>query len=120
MANNDQYLFENMAKMYYNANGIKKTAGLKVIAGKTLYPRVNYGWSVHDVSFGSFFSVGCMPVVSCTLQTRGSHAYYYTTTRGIQGGDNIDHRGFRFYVMADRPSLLISGAGYAHWIAVGW
>lgn len=120
MAQNDQWLFENTARMLYLSSGIKKTDGLKIASGKALYgSRPTTNWTFVDIQFGGFFSTGCSPVVVATPHSRGAHAFYATSIRGITGGDSIDHRGFRAYALC-WPGTKVLAPGLINWIAVGW
>lgn len=122
MANNDQWLFENSPRIRYSANNITRDSGLKVIAGKTAYaaqPTLDY--TNVEVYFGSFFTVGCRPSVSTTVETSLSGNRKFASIRGF-GGQEVDYRGFIAHVTAHETvnhPWGISG-GWVHWIAIGY
>lgn len=125
MANNDQWLFENMPKAVYNSAGVKRAAGIKIMAGTTPYPVSITDWVSIDVSFGSFFSAGSTPVVVATVSTGHSNRKF-VTLQGLNGYEQIDHRGFKAIVSnyewlfdggIDRK---ITRLGLVNWIAMGY
>lgn len=129
MANNDQWLFENMPRIQYSAHGIKRNSGIKILAGVTRYPgneTVAEGSAV-DISFGSFFTPGCNPVVVATISASSSpHKKYVTTSAlGAHAVETIDHRGFSAYVSAMPWSgrvgfVPLGNSGLVHYIAIGY
>lgn len=129
MTNNDQWLFEHMPTIQYTANGVKRNAGTKMIAGLTRWVaehKAEYTVGGLDVSFGSFFTPGCSPIVVATCSTASSpHKKYVTLcSLGNPGNEVIDHRGFRAYVHAaawqGAPHTPLGGSGIMHWTAVGY
>lgn len=120
MANNDQWLFENSPRIRYNANGLVRDASLKVMAGKTPFTvntATNYEYI--NVYFGSFFSAGCKPVVTATVEgfNAGAHRHHVVIT-GLTGGE-IDNVGFVGVLAGEAYPTLTSG-GFIHWQAVGY
>lgn len=121
MANNEQWLYENMPRMYYNANGIKRTTGVKVLTGTAYVGASQNDHTGTAVYFGSYFSAGCKPVV-----VAGLNAYpqgrLHVVTRGI-GVLIPDNRGFEVRVYANevnyKNNRLVSGV-YVPYIAIGW
>lgn len=100
MTSNDQYLFENQPNAFYNAHGIKKTTGLKIMAGYTV---IRGGKSRHyerEVYFGNFFSVGCKPIIVTGLVIQ-KQSRIHCILRGLRGEYWPDHRGFTAVVDAD-------------------
>lgn len=122
MTSNDQYLFENQPNAFYNAHGIKKTTGLKIMVG---YTYLKGGRSRHhesQVFFGNFFSVGCLPIVITTpiiqKQSRIHHC-----VRGLPGTYWPDHRGFTAIIDTDeinpKTNYLYYGVNL-QFVAVGY
>lgn len=123
MANNDQWLFEHTPKMRYQS-AVTKDNGLKVLAGKAYYgPNDTNDRQDVTVYFGSFFSVGCNPIVVANSEPISVGFRRLVTVRGI-GASNIDYRGFIGHVsnqenaLSDQTKIVVGG--YMHYIAVGW
>ena len=123
MTNNDQYLFENMPRVMYNAYGVKKTTSVKVLAGIVSVAPSNALWAAANVEFGSFFTAGCKPVVVTGTQPTGNRWRYHTIVKGI-GTYYPDHRGINVAVGADyygtSTKNVVDQRVYVHYIAIGW
>jgi hypothetical protein len=122
LADNDNWLFENAPRLRYAVTDLTKEKGIKIIAGKTRYPATTGAdWEDVYVYFGSFFTAGCKPIVTCvTADTEKGHRKF-VNVRGL--GGELDHRGFIGHVTAHEPPgypQYIHGSGWLHWIAVGW
>lgn len=117
MADNDEWLFENAARVRYSVNGIVKDDGLKILVGKTLYGTSAVSAVYQDVYFGSFFSTNCNPIVTCTLETGTGLGRKQVTLAGF-GGD-VDSRGFRAAIYTDEVTYM-DKAGWLHWQAIGY
>lgn len=120
MANNEQWLFENAPRMYYNTFGLKKTSGIKILTGFVQLPPGNEHTG-NTFYFGTFFSQGCQPVVVASINTfpRGR---LVVVTRGI-GSQWPDSRGFECRVYSAEPTSatrVIPPGVYAAFIATGW
>ena len=123
MANNDQWLYENMPKMNFNTYGVKRTTGLKILAGIAIVPAGKKDWSGTTFNFNSFFSSGCKPVIVTGTQPTGGRWRYHTIVKGI-GSYYPDHRGVEINVGADyfgTPTAnVVDQKVYVHLIAIGW
>ena len=122
MANNDQWLFENTPRMMYNARGVKKTSGVKILAGIALAPASKTTVTSVAVYFGSFFSQGCTPVVVATPVHASGRTRMHTIVKGI-GTGYPDHRGVTLVVTADEYNSAVNNFPYGmafNYIAVGW
>lgn len=123
MANNDQWLFENGAKFRYTSNGLTRDSGLKIIAGKTPYGITGadaYGVLVY---FGSFFSSGCKPIVTATIEHSGGWMRKYVSIRSLSGmGSEVDHRGMYMEFSTHERTVTnnIEAGGWFHWQAIGY
>lgn len=121
LAVNDQWLFENTARIRYSANGLVRDSGLKIISGRTMHavePGRNFTYQ--NVYFGSFFSAGCKPVVTASVEV-GSHRMHRNkiSLQSLSGpGSPLDHTGFMAIVSTEATNDLVAGA--IHWIAVGY
>jgi hypothetical protein len=118
MANNDQWLFENSPRIRYNANGLVRDASLKVMAGKTPYPLVSLNYVYQAVYFGSFFSAGCKPVITATIEAPSGGHRNRVMIYGLTGGE-VDNTGFQAVVTTEAAPTL-GPAGFIHWQAVGY
>lgn len=116
MANNEQWLFENAARLRYSVNGLTRDAGIKVIVGKTPYTASSIQHVYLDIYFGSFFSAASRPIVNCTVETTGLGRKDVSIT-GF--GGELDYRGFRAAVYTDEAPVIDSN-GWLHWMAVGY
>lgn len=122
MTSNDQYLFENQPNAFYNAHGIKKTTGLKIMVG---YTYLKGGRSRHhesQVFFGNFFSVGCKPIVITTPIIQ-KQSRIHNCVRGLPGAYWPDHRGFTAVIDTDeinpKTNYLYYGVNL-QFIAIGY
>jgi hypothetical protein len=123
MANNTQWVYENMPRMLFNAYGVKKTTGVKIISGIAIVPANGALWSSTTVSFGTFFTPGCKPVVVTGHQLLSSKPRFHLNVIGLSE-NNIDHRGVKIQVGADYYGTSVKNvcdvANAVHYIAVGW
>lgn len=123
MANNTQWVYENMPTMLFNAYGIKKTSGVKILAGIAIVPANGAQWSSVNVSFGTFFTPGCKPVVTTGRQITSGKPRFHTTMRGFSEY-NIDHRGVILSCGADYYGTTVKNVcdvtNALHYIAIGW
>lgn len=117
MCNNEQWLFENSPRMFYNSFGLKKTSGVKIMAGILTLPVGNRRIRSGLFYFGSFFSSGSRPIVVVGVNPHSGGAEYSVTLRGVSNG-SIDYRGFRGTIISGLPSD--PGIMYIHFIAAGW
>lgn len=119
MVNNDNWLYENMARVYYNNGGsIKRSTGLKIMAGAIYVAPNKANYMRKTVSFGSYFSAGCKPIITTGLNasygTR-SHLTFY----GLNG-ISVDHQGAIFTLYASNPASKFVSGVYINWVAVGY
>lgn len=125
MASNDQYLFEQTPRVYYNAYGIRKsTGGLKIMVGvKAFTPNKKVSSVSKDIYFGNFFSQGCKPVITTGL-AMGPGGRYHVVLSGVGASTiNPDHRGANIRIIANALSSKDSRINtklVVHWMAVGW
>lgn len=121
MCNNSQYLFDRSPRIRYAVNAIIRDTGLKVLAGKTPFPPD----TAHDyvnvpIYFGSFFTAGCHPSVTATVEIVGGNWRKYVSIQGLTGAE-IDQTGFMAQVVAKENTVInILNGGWVHWQAVGY
>lgn len=122
MANNDQWFFENMTRARYSVAGLTRDTGLRMIMGKTPFPPgVNQArdWVDVKIEFGSYFTVGCKPIIVALVETTGTWLRKYPSLRGLNG--EIDHTGFIAHVVSHESFAdYINAAGWVHWQAWGY
>lgn len=123
LANNVQWVYENTPKAYYAYSGVKKTSGIKIIAGNVYFGANRKTSQVAIVGFNGYFSVGCKPCivtqVNATPQMR-----YMTAVRHINGTTlQADHTGFQVVINSaelDPRNSYQRYALYVNYIAIGW
>lgn len=126
MANNDQFLFENMPKMLFKGS-ISKAGGIRILAGRAPVPaNPTKMYSSKEVYFGSFFTSGCQPIVVATPRAEGGNygSKKLITVKGL-GKSDPDHRGASLiYHSAEAANAPIQArtvrGGVIYWIAIGW
>lgn len=118
MGNNEQWLFENTPRMYYNAFNTKKPNGVKIMAGMLVLAPSATTMSQGDYYFGSFFSSGSFPIVVATVNVLDGQRGQIVSIQGI-GVKSPDHRGFHAWIN-NKNYTNITAQAYIHFIAVGW
>lgn len=122
LANNVQWVYENSPRAMYNAHGVVKSNGVKILAGKTWMPASTSTLSYATVYFGSFFSQGCLPVVVATPTQHYGQTRYETVVRGL-GQAFPDNRGCQIGITTDEYNAVNNHHAHgltANWIAIGW
>lgn len=117
MCNNDQWLFENSPRMYYNGYGVKKPSGIKIMGGILVLARSPNRYQTGTYNFGTFFSAGCKPIVTTGINPQGSLSSPSLTITGVSS-NIIDYRGF--HAMISAGSISNPTSTYIHFIAMGW
>lgn len=123
MSSNTQYLFERMPRIRYSVEGIVRDTAVKVISGKTAYPLdTTKNYTYLPVLFGSYFTAGCRPVVTASVEAGNHRAKVVLIGTGGQGVE-IDHTGFTAIVSHEEH--LLGGQvriiqGWVHWTATGY
>lgn len=121
MCNNSQYLFDRSPRIRYQASGLIRDTGLKVISGKTPFaPDSSHDFVNVPIYFGSFFTSGSHPVVTATIEIVGGSWRKYVSIQGL-AGQEIDQTGFMAQVVAhENPVQNVMTGGWIHWTAVGY
>jgi len=115
MASNDQYLFENTPRIRYNAYGLGRDQGHKILTGTLLF--TPFTTQIEKTqSFGTFFSTACKPVI--TMGVIANYGHLFPIARGF---DNLvpDHRGFICRVNTQIGGYMGENF-YVHWQALGF
>jgi hypothetical protein len=122
MATNDQALFELKPTASINHNGVRRTKGMKILAGSQVFQPSNTFSTTKTIYFGNFFSAGCSPIVIPSIYSHPQMGMNLTP-HAIGGGKLPDHRGFNVYVWADDRggnSSTIVQPYYVTFIAMGF
>ena len=123
MAQNVDYLFKRMPKVYFNAYNAQRDIGVKIACGvATIPPTSNYSTTV-TVYFGTFFTPGSQPIITTSI-TSSYNRRVIDTINGISGNAAMpDHRGFIAHIAAvefnDKTNAL-SKTMHLNWIAMGY
>lgn len=121
MGNNEQWLFENTPRVYYNAAGVSRTSGVKVLAGTAIIAPTNTSYANAQVSFGTFFSTGCMPIVSLGIMSYPT----FRLTVAFSGIGQVlpNNNGIFIRLTSTDPTLAnqkIANTVYVNYIVIGW
>lgn len=121
MCNNTQWIFDRMPKIRYASNNINRETTIKVLAGWTPFPPdTTHDYVNVDISFGSYFTAGCHPVITATVEISGGAWRKYVSIQGL-GGQQTDNTGFRAQVVSHEATVQnITQGGWIHWTAVGY
>lgn len=120
LANNQQWLFENMTRLRYAAYGLTRDSGLKILTGKTSFPVVrNRNYYYAQIYFGSFFSAGCKPLVIATVETTGGNMHRSKVVVQSRAAGGIDNTGFTAIVSTE-SYRTVGSAGWINWFAIGY
>lgn len=118
-SNNIRWLFENSPRIRYDRDPIIKDSSVKILAGKTIFRTSTADWVETQIYFKNFFSPGCRPVVTATVEPLGTHMRKLVTVKGF--GGEIDHRGFVAHLsVQERVAKVVEASGLIDWIAVGY
>lgn len=121
MCNNSQYLFDRSPRIRLVLPQATRDTGIKVITGKTAFaPDTSHDYVNVPVYFGSFFSSGCHPTVTATVEIVGGSWRKYVSIQGLTGAE-IDQTGFMAQVVAKENTVTnIMQGGWVHWQAMGY
>lgn len=120
LANNGQWLFENMPRARYTAHGVRRAEGVRIACGLCLVPAGTVPNYDREVYFGDFFSSGCMPIVTTAFVSNQRRVW--VTIAGL-GRFHPDDRGFQVHVTmgSDNPENdQLHKDAYVSWQAMGY
>ena len=123
MTANDQYLFENIPTVRFLSFAIDKTQGTKILAGCIRGGPSGDHNATTSARWGAFFTPGCRPIVVCSPSTNVTRARMMLVTKGLEGNDQPDHRGFLVQIVNseyDERNSKVDCVVYCNYIAVGW
>lgn len=122
-ADNVQWLRDNTpTAMYTLPSGVKRSTGVKLVAGRALVTARAEDNAMVAVNFGNTFSVGCLPIVTIGIVNDFATKMY---NRVSGPGDLLSptHTGFQIYVMVANDQAKndkIKKNMYVHYQAVGY
>lgn len=123
MSQSIRYLKEQQVPIQYKAfTGVNKSEGLRIACGILHVPPAPGPYIIANVHFGTYFTVGCNPVVLNTLMIRDQR-HVTLTMQGIGvGNSRPDHTGFTNVIQAikDGQQNPFPLAMTIHWMAIGW
>jgi hypothetical protein len=118
MANNDQFLFENMPRAQYTYSGLTRTTGIKIAAGYIHLGSRGDAYAAATYHFGTYFSQGCRPVVVVGHAFSFPQRNIVVAVNGI--GNRIpDHTGFEVYARTLTDKKITADV-WLSFIAVGY
>ena len=92
LANNDQWLYENMPRIGYRGYGINKSTGLKILATGVAFAATTARSATRGLYFSGYFSTGCQPFcIAQAIATNGQRRFF-VHVNGI-GRAVPDHNG---------------------------
>jgi hypothetical protein len=122
MTNNDDWLHDNMPKVRYATDAAPpQETGTKIMTGRVVVPAQKSDSFTKSVSFGTFFTPGCSPIVTATLVCDAEDAIWLRV-QGI-GKKVQDHTGCNIHGYQNSASgkkKTIEQTVYVDWIAVGY
>lgn len=100
MSNNDQYLFENLAKVRYRSNALSRDTSVKVLSVRTPIAANTARQVRADIYWNGFFSSGCSPICVATAISHPQKRLNVTVC-GLGGVVLPDSRGCMAQIEAD-------------------
>ena len=122
MVNNDNWLRDNMARAQYGANGVHRDTGVRIASGLVLMTAGKGITRNKRVSFGSYFSESCKPIVTTGIVSTAQRQIHVT----IDGpGNSVQptRDGFQCYcyvVVPKKGNKKITRNFYVSWHALGY
>lgn len=121
MVQNDNLLQDNMVRGFYSGASVTKEQGIRIASGLVPITARKPASASKAVSFGSFFSAGCRPIVATGVISANQRQIFVTCDG--PGSELLPTRsGFtaNVYVNSNNKKKKISNTFYVSWIAVGW
>lgn len=123
MSANTRYLFERAPKLLFTAYGAKRDTGVRIASGVATCAATTANSRQVNIPFGSFFSVGCKPVITTGIHSVGQGGLVLVHS-GLSGSQyQPDNRGVRVTVSARELNSKynhILKTSYIHWMAMGY
>lgn len=121
MVSNDNWLRDNMMRGQYAANGVTRETGLRMASGLALITSGKAASKTRGVSFGTYFSESCKPIVTTGIVS-ASQRQIYATIDGPGNKPQPTRDGFQVhvYVQSSNKKNKISRNFYISWHALGY
>lgn len=121
MVSNDNWLRDNMMRGQYSANGVQRETGLRMASGLVLITSGKSAEKSKSVSFGTYFSESCKPIVTTGIVS-SSQRQIYATIDGPGSKPQPTRDGFQVhvYVNSKNKNKKISRNFYVSWHALGY
>lgn len=122
MAENDQFLFEQVVKSKYIFDDAERTSGIKIFARNERFPVTGTKLSQLSVSWDGFFSPDCNPIVN-VMVGRMDRNRLWVSAKGPGGENWPNSRGCEIHGVMDpdTPSNYNFGIFIpVHIMAVGY
>lgn len=121
MVSNDNWLRDNMMRGRYGANGVTRETGLRIASGLALITSGKAASKSRNVSFDTFFSESCKPIVTTGIVS-ASQRQIYATIDGPGNKPQPTRDGFQVHVFVNSKSKKkkISRNFYVSWHALGY
>ncbi len=122
MVSNDNWLRDNMMRGRYAANGVTRETGLRMASGLALITSHKSNERRKDVSFGTYFSESCRPIVTTGIVS-ASQRQIYATIDGPGSKPQPTRDGFEVHVFVNtnkKKGKKITRNFYVSWHALGY
>lgn len=121
MVSNDNWLFDNMVRARYGANGVSRDTGIRIASGLALITSGKSAEKSRSVTFGNYFSDSCKPVVTTGIVS-GSQRQIFATIDGPGSNPQPTRDGFQVHVHvnSNNKKKKISRNFYVSWHALGY
>lgn len=120
-AYNVHWLYENTPRVIYTSPSVNRTVGIKIACGRVEFQKKKTDIAEVNVSFGGYFSTGCMPVVTTGTVTNGQHKIWVALSGHTQLHPN--ENGFRIKIevaAVHKKQDQILKPFWVHWMAMGY
>lgn len=121
MVSNDNWLRDNQMRGQYGANGVTRETGLRMASGLALITAGKSASKSRSVSFGTYFSESCKPIVTTGIVS-ASQRQIYATIDGPGNKPQPTRDGFQVHVFVNSKNKKkkISRNFYVSWHALGY
>lgn len=121
MVSNDNWLRDNMMRGQYGANGVTRETGIRMASGLALITSGKAASKSRSVSFGTYFSESCKPIVTTGIVS-SSQRQIYATIDGPGNKPQPTRDGFAVHVFVNSKNKKkkISRNFYVSWHALGY
>lgn len=121
MVSNDNWLRDNMMRGRYSGHGVSRETGVKLLSGLALITSDKSANKSVNVSFGTYFSESCKPIVTTGIVS-SSQRQIWAVINGPGSKPHPTRDGFQVKVHVNSKSKKkkISRNFYVSWHALGY